>query len=70
MVGWHTTVLTTTVLARVMLNFFKKAGKALTKAEEKQKNLQNKYEQTPVGKLDKKLDDKYDAWLDKLFGLN
>jgi len=53
-----------------MLNFFKKAGKALTKAEEKQKNLQNKYEQTPVGKLDKKLDDKYDAWLDKLFGLN
>jgi hypothetical protein len=30
-------------------------------------NLLNKYSSTYVGKLDKKLDDKYEAWLDKIF---
>ena len=43
-------------------NFFKFAAE-----NEKVQTIKEKYQQSEVGKLDKELDEKYEAWLDTLF---
>lgn len=51
------------------MSFWRKAKELFFAAEDKVEKVNTYYESTAVGKLDKKLDDKYNAWLDKIFGL-
>jgi hypothetical protein len=51
------------------MKLFSRLYQAVEATEKQHDKLNTAYERTAIGKFDKKLDDKFDSWTSKLFGL-